>query len=71
VKRNGKDCRLALRFVAEGEKRVLRQKELIAQLAGRGKPLEDAEVSLHSLETMLRRLLIHLDIMQELMREGR
>lgn len=69
--RNGKDCTLALRFVAEGERRVLRQKQLIVQLAGRGKPLGEAEVYLHSLETMLGRLRIHLNIMQALMRIGR
>jgi hypothetical protein len=57
---------LSLQFVAEGERHVSRQQRLVASLRERGQPSAEAEVDLARLETMLRRLRNHLEMMREL-----
>ena len=62
------DCHLALRYVKEGETRVLQQKQLIAGLERKQQPTLQAEESLGLLETRLERLRTHLEIMRAFMR---
>jgi hypothetical protein len=64
------DCHLALRYVKEGEMRVLRQKQLIAGLETKQQPTLEAEESLGLLEIRLKRLRTHLEIMRAFMQPG-
>jgi hypothetical protein len=58
----------SLSFIAAGEMRVSRQKQLVARLKGAGESTVGAEAELARFETTLSRLRNHLDIMRELMR---
>jgi hypothetical protein len=62
---------LAARYVAEGELRISRQKELIARLNKNGRPTDRAETVLRGYEGSLLQLLNHLEIMQELTKPSR
>lgn len=68
VRHYSNDCHLALRYVKEGEMRVLSQKQLIAGLEGKQQPTLQAEESLGLLEIRLKRLRTHLEIMSAFMR---
>jgi hypothetical protein len=58
----------SLSFIAAGERRVSRQKQLVARLKGAGESTVGAEAELARFETTLSRLRNHLDIMRELMK---
>jgi hypothetical protein len=57
----------SLRFIAECEQRVARQKQLIEQLKRWGRSTEEAEGTLRQQHEMLATLRNHADIMRDLM----
>jgi len=66
--RKENDLRLGLRFIEEGEIRVLQQRQLIARLKKKGQSTDQAEAALKGFERSLLQLRNHLEIMQELMK---
>jgi hypothetical protein len=63
------DLSLSLRFIADWEGRVLRQKQLISRLEEQQKPTGPAELVLKGFERTLQQLQNHSEIMQKLMKE--
>jgi hypothetical protein len=57
-----------MRFIAEGEKRLVRQRQLIARLKKQGRPTSQAESVLVAFELMVFKLRNHLEVMKTLMR---
>jgi hypothetical protein len=57
----------SLQFIANGQTRVLRQKQLIAQLKTEGRPTEQAETVLGKFEVSLEQLRNHSALVQNLM----
>jgi hypothetical protein len=61
---------MSLRFVADWEQRVERQKQLVSELRRSGRSTAMAEATLRRQEQSLATLRNHSDIMQELMEPG-
>lgn len=60
------DSSLSQRFIADCEKRISRQKQLIAWLNNKGKPSKHAEQALREFERTLLQLQNHSVLMQNL-----
>jgi hypothetical protein len=59
---------LGMRFITEGEMRLVRQRQLIARLKKQGRPTSQAESVLVTFELMVFKLRNHLEVMKTLMR---
>jgi hypothetical protein len=58
---------LSEQYIAEGQNRVKRQKQVIEKLTNAGRSTRDAENILTTLETQLLKLLNHREVMRGLM----